>query len=101
MKVIIAGHEYEVSSQDGKKVMGTIFFIQKKPNAKGVLELVKNGTTTEEVLKVLIDRVEHLDTKVPSKENKAAIKSLKNALTNLENRTADRIKRGVVGTNKK
>ncbi len=101
VKVIVPGHEYEVSSADGKKVAGVISFIQKKPNNKGVLELIKNGTSTEEVIKVLIDRVEFLDTKVSGKHNKKIVKLLKEALTELEARTADRVKRGVVGTNQK
>src|SRR3990167_7752109 len=92
MKVIVSGHEYEVLNADGTRVIGVLQFLQKK---KG--KLVKDGTTTEQVIKILIDRIEFLQEKVPCDENTAAITALQTALTALEERTADRIERGVEG----
>lgn len=92
MKVIAPGHEYDLLSHDRKNVVGTLQFMQKKAGA-----VLKRGTTTEQVIEVLIDRLEHLETLVPCKQNLSAIKSLKAALKSLEERSADRAKRGVEG----
>ena len=99
MKIIVAGHEYELMNAEGSRIIGTLFFVHKKVGANGKLELVKDGTTTEEVLRVLIDRLEHLQSKVPCKENRVAIMALTKALEALEKRTADRTERGVEGKN--
>ena len=58
-----------------------------------------DGVTNEEVLRVLIHRMEALDEKTPW-ENKQAISSLKGALSWLNARTEQRVKRGVEGTHK-
>lgn len=59
-----------------------------------------DGVTNEEVLRVLIHRMEVLDEKTPCWENKQAISSLKGALSWLNARTEQRVKRGVEGTHK-
>jgi hypothetical protein len=97
MMVIVAGHEYELLNADATRIIGALFFVNKKLQGDKLV-LVKDGTTTEEVLRVLIDRLEHLDSKVPCKENKTALAALKKALTALEARTADRQTRAVEGT---
>ena len=64
-----------------------------------VLSVIEEGTTTEAVIEVLIDRLSFLDNQVPSDYNKKAIQGLTDARTALEERTADREKREVEGTN--
>lgn len=95
MKTVVPGHEYELLNASGTRVVDRIEFINKKDG-----KLVKDGTTSEEVIAVLIDRIEFLDTKFACKENKAAVKSLKAALASLQKRTADRTERGVEGKDK-
>lgn len=56
-----------------------------------------NGLTTETLLAALIHRTEALDAKFGCEENKRAIADMKNALVNLEVRTARRMMRGVEG----
>jgi len=59
-----------------------------------------DGVTNEEVLSVLIHRLETLNQKFPCFENDMALSSLKGALSWLNARTENRIKRGVEGTHK-
>lgn len=79
----------------------TIQFIEKKPDPEkgnGVLFTVNNGTTNEEVLRVLIDRMIHsMQAKFPCRENAIVTTHLETALLWLEKRTADRKARGVEG----
>ncbi|MCR6656629.1 MAG: hypothetical protein NVV63_12645 [Opitutus sp.] len=65
------------------------------------LVTVNDGTTSEEVLRVLIDRIRFLNTKSPCRENAIVITKLEEALMWLEKRTADRKARGVEGTPEK
>jgi hypothetical protein len=63
MKVNIPGHNYELANFENKEAQGQILqFIQKEPISPGSSELVTihDGTTNEEVLKVLINRMESL-----------------------------------------
>ncbi len=63
------------------------------------LVTVEDGTTNEEVLEVLIDRMNFLQSKFPCRENAVVITHLETALMWLEKRTKDRIKRNVEGKN--
>ena len=56
-----------------------------------------DGVTNEEVIDVLIHRISGLNTKQPCRENSLAITKLQEALMWLEERTKDRIARGVEG----
>jgi hypothetical protein len=58
-----------------------------------------NGTTNEEVIQLLIDRIRSLDLVLPSPWNGAAIDHLEEALSALNTRTRERQARGVEGTN--
>lgn len=62
-----------------------------------------NGTTNEEVLTLLIERITSLNTmyerKFACRENSPAITKLEEALHWLEARTNKRVARGVEGTN--
>lgn len=95
MKVITAGHQYELLNAAGTRAIAMLTFVHKKEG-----KLLTDGTTSEEVILAVIDRIEFLDTKFPCKENKAAVKSLKAALDALNKRTADRVERGVEGKEK-
>ncbi len=109
MKVITEGHKYELDMfEDTKDDLGnqTIQFIEKIPEYKqngfvseatGNLITVNNGTTNEEFLEVLINRMNYLQGKFPCRENALVITKLEESLMWLHKRTADRVKRNVEG----
>ena len=103
MKVIVPGHLYELANFENKDAEGQkLQFIQKEPVAEGSTELktVSDGTTNEELLEVLIDRMQFLQSKSPCRENAITITKLEEALMWQNKRTADRQKRNVEGSNK-
>jgi hypothetical protein len=57
----------------------------------------KPGTTLEEMLKVSIGRLQDLNSRFGCRENSVAITKMQEALMWLEERTKDRVKRGVEG----
>ena len=99
MKAIEQGHQYQLDNMEGG--FQTLLFIQKEvtPNStEGIpMQTIMNGTTNEEVLKVLIDRMYFLQGKMASRENAIVITNLEESLMWLEKRTADRKARGVEG----
>jgi hypothetical protein len=100
MKVITPGHKYEVANFEKPEATGqTIQFIEKAPIEEGSpqLKTVNDGTTNEEVLNVLIDRLQSLQAKFPCKENAVALTHIETGLLWLEKRTANRKARGVEG----
>lgn len=98
MQIITTGHKYELASFEGGHPQ-TLQFIEKAPTAEGSTELrtVNDGTTNEEVLAVLIDRLQYLNGKFPCRENALAITKLEESLMWLNKRTAGRQARGVEG----
>jgi hypothetical protein len=100
MKILREGHKYELESFEGDEPQ-EINFIEKTLgiNTKGSSELFtySNGTTNEEMLKVLIDRMQYLNKKCACRENSIVITKLEEALMWLEKRTAGRVARGVEG----
>lgn len=109
MKVYIEGHSYTVDNF-GSDSTQVINFIQKLPAKeaveKGIIEdseelrpetlvTVMDGTTNEEVLSVLIDRMNHLQSKFPCRENAIVITKLEECLMWLNKRTADRKARNI------
>jgi hypothetical protein len=72
-------------------------FIEKRKQGDAFVT-VHDGTTNEEVLEMLIDRIQSLDAKLPNKHNQRAVQYLKSARFELGQRTRDRQKRGVEGT---
>lgn len=98
MQVITTGHRYALDSFEGAPRQ-VIQFIEKVPTAEGSAELrtVNDGTTNEEVLAVLIDRLQYLNGKFPCRENALAITKLEESLMWLNKRTASRQARGVEG----
>ena len=105
MKVLTQGHRYELANFENKEAKGQeIQFIEKMPyqtNDGTKLLTVNDGTTNEDVIEVLIDRLQYLNEKFPCRENALAITKLEEALFWLNKRTADRVKRNVEGTNQK
>jgi hypothetical protein len=102
MKVLTPGHRYELSNFDNKETKGQeIQFIEKTNIGEHSISLitVNDGTTNEEVIEVLIDRIQYLNDKFPCRENSLAITLLEEALKWLNRRTEDRVKRNVEGTN--
>ena len=100
MKVKIEGHAYELSNFENKENEGQILqFIHKIPVEEGSPELVtvSDGTTNEELLEVLINRMNYLQNKFPCRENAIVITKLEESLMWLNKRTADRLKRNVEG----
>jgi|ERR1035437_54150 hypothetical protein len=76
----------------------TLQFVEKEKCAEdGTMKLVKMGTTNEQVLEVVIDRIEAMDKKFPCIENNVALSNLRVALGNLNERTRQRRLRGVEG----
>lgn len=101
MKVLVEGHRYE--AKNFEKSSQEIQFIHKVPVSEGSTELktVADGTTNEELLEILIDRISYLQEKFPCKENACCITHLQEGLMWLEKRTRDRVKRGVEGKREK
>ena len=100
MKIITDGHKYELQNFKEKNQPGQIIqFIEKIPVSEGSTELktVNDGTTNEEVLEMLINRLNYLQTKFPCKENAVAITHIQTGLLWLKERTTNRLDRGVEG----
>lgn len=102
------GHCYELENFEDKSTPGQVLrFIEKQPKEGGApgelvivpgeLVTVMDGTTNEEVLKMLIHRLGCQSTKFPSRETAIAITKIEEALMWLEKRTRDRSARGVEG----
>lgn len=103
MKILTPGHKYVLGNFEDSNNGQTIQFIEKRPVSEGstVLETINDGTTNEEVLRMLIDRLQSLQAKFPCRENAIVITKLEESLMWLEKRTADRKARNVEGTNAK
>jgi hypothetical protein len=102
MKVLTEGHYYELEhfEKDESGSSESLQFIEKVPKGEGKVQdlvTVNNGTTNEEVLKVLINRMNYLQAKFPCRENAIVITKLEESLMWLEKRTVDRIARNVEG----
>jgi hypothetical protein len=102
MKILTPGHKYELQNfEDVDNYPQTIQFIEKKvQKSTGNLITINDGCTNEEVLEVLIDRMQYLQGLFPCRENAIVITNLEESLMWLEKRTNDRLKRGVEGKHK-
>lgn len=101
MKALTEGHRYELENFDAPGTPGQVIqFIEKVQVAPGLpnLRTVNDGTTNEDVMRVLINRLEYLQKKFPCRENAVALTFLETSLLWLEKRTTDRKARGVEGT---
>lgn len=101
MKVLKSGHYYELANfeADLPELNQRLQFIEKVQTELNPTKLVtvNDGTTNEEVLRVLIDRMQYLQSKFACRENALVITKLEEALMWLEKRTADRKARNVEG----
>lgn len=100
MKVLTTGHKYLLANfENQKNPAQQLQFIEKVPSDEEptVLLTVNDGTTNEEVLAVLIDRLKYLQAKFPCRENALAITKIQEALFWLNERTRDRQARVVEG----
>jgi len=96
MKELRKGHKYNLKSFENKNAYQTIQFIEKEPiEGSTELETVNDGTTNEEVLEMLIDRMNYLQGKFPCRENAIVITNLEESLMWLNKRTRDRAVRNV------
>jgi hypothetical protein len=93
MRVLEPGHAYILANFENKEAHGQIIEFIKK-DATSTLH---DGTTNEEVLLMMIDRMNNMNAKFPCRENAMVITKLDEALMWLNKRTADRVKRGVEG----
>lgn len=87
MTVIDPGHEYLLDSLDGEQVNRLVFVKReglKYPGNVGA----HAGTTTQEVLRALIERSEYVQEQAPCTETALVITHLKHALRELERRAA-------------
>jgi hypothetical protein len=102
MKVITPGHRYELMPFEPPKTVYEVQqlqFIEKVPTQPGSTELEtkNNGTTNEEVLEVLINRLQFLQEKFPCRENAIVITKLQECLFWLNYRTKLRQQQNVEG----
>ncbi|CAA0215244.1 hypothetical protein [Tenacibaculum maritimum] len=98
MKVLTEGHKYQLKNYENPNETQVIQFIEKVPTGENnELKTINDGTTNEEVLEMLIDRMEHLQNKFPCKENVIVITNLEESLMWLNKRTEKRKKREVKG----
>ena len=98
MKVLTEGHKYEVPGFEDPKNTQIIQFIEKVPSeTSDELITVNDGTTNEELLTVLIDRLGYLQAKFPCVENANSIDCINEGLYWLHKRTEDRENRKVEG----
>lgn len=96
MNTITKGHKYALKNFEHESASQIIQFIEKEPEGEG-LKTINDGTTNEEVLLMLIDRMQYLQGMFPCRENAIVITKLQESLMWLEERTKDRKKRGVEG----
>lgn len=98
MKIIDPGYLYEVDDLDGHPFV-QIQFMKKRPHSSipGELSVEVDGTTNEELLKVLIDRSHFLYRLLPDKYTASAGLLLENALGELMKRTEERKRAGTEG----
>jgi len=96
MIVIEEGHIYRLEGT-GHRI---VFCKKEKVAGSDELAVVYDGTTNEEVIEVLLDRLDSLQKMLPCDENAHARNHLKQALGWLEQRTESRTAQKVEATNK-
>lgn len=100
MTILTPSYKYILSNFKDQSAGQTIQFIENRQNERGEFEMVNDGTTNEEVAAILIDRLQGLHAKLPSKQSAYAITKFQDGLFWLNNRTDERKARGVEGTPK-
>jgi hypothetical protein len=104
MKVLTSGYRYALPNRENPDYAQELQFVQKEPSKLQVgegprsLVTVTDGTTNEEVLGMLLNRLMFLYQQLPDINTMLAAHHVELALTSLHNRSADRQARGVEGT---
>jgi hypothetical protein len=105
MKILTPGHKYELANHENPATGQILQFIEKQPSSLAApagqppkLVTVNDGTTNEEVLQMLIDRLGVLMNRLPNTYTLLAAHHCECALMLLEQRTAERQSRGVENT---
>lgn len=99
MKELVAGHVYELDNYSGSKSDVSPLSYQKvvfMQRVNGVLTM--DGTTNEEVLIMMIHRMQYLQGKLSCRENAIVITKLEEALMWLNQRTNKRVSQNVETT---
>jgi hypothetical protein len=99
MVIQTPGHKYLLPNFEKREEYQQIQFIEKQQMGPDLVT-VNDGTTNEEVLTMLIDRLKFLNEKLASRETSVAIRKCEEALMWLNARTKERQARGVEGTHK-
>jgi hypothetical protein len=94
MKVIDPGHSYALRVLDefsakGEVVSSLVFVKREGPGYPGNVGH-HSGTTTQEVLRALIDRAHYVNGQIPDERNDDAIAHMRDAIYALEHRAAER-----------
>jgi hypothetical protein len=84
MRIIDKGHAYELASLDGEAAQKLVFVKRFRGTENHA------GTTTQEVLRVLIDRTQTLDAECPWDGNDKIVGHLRMALVLFEARALER-----------
>lgn len=96
MRVLDLGHCYEVAGYDGG-CSQKITFMKREGEGYPFNIGSYGGTNCQELIRVLMDRVEYLDKQIPCAENRAILGCLRSALVLFEARAANRHGRDLVG----
>jgi hypothetical protein len=89
MRVIDPGHEYVLDSLDGDAPQRLVFVKRQGPKYPGNVGS-HPGTTIQEVLRALLERLAYVNAQIPCAETEAASGMLTTALVLLEQRAARR-----------
>lgn len=89
MKILEAGHKYELDGYDGSHPQ-ELEFLKREGEGYPFNYGKHGGTNCQEVLRALIDRSEYLQKQVPCYETESIIGLLKTALVLFETRAARR-----------
>jgi len=89
MKILQAGHEYQLSSLDGG-VPQILSFVMRQGKKFPFNADSHPGTNVQEVVRALIDRTRYLDSQDPCAETKQALACLETVLLLYELRAARR-----------
>ena len=95
MEAVEPGHLYHLFNMEGRFPPQTLEFIKKEDGL-----MIHDGTTNEEVVEVLIDRMTFLDQKLPCRDNGMIISALNMALGHMRDRRKKRLAQKVLGTDK-
>lgn len=95
MRVIVPGHIYalnwlDVSDGELKATEGILEFVKREGEGYPGNDGHHPGTTTQEVLRALIDRTQYVNKQIPDTLNDNVIQHLRHAIYTLELRAAKR-----------